>query len=160
MVHAAAVANKDGKVTLFPGAGGVGKTALLGGLVEEYGYKHLGDDLILLNSDGKAMCFPRSFVLKEYHRAVYPDVFERLNIKAGTNYGIKRFIVDNAPFMGIVKNVLKKRKLYYQVAHAINLTPYLAVVPVEEILGAGTVQASGQMNKIIFLERYEGSEFK
>lgn len=160
MVHAAAVADDGGRVTLLPGAGGVGKTALLGSMVEEYGFKYMGDDVIILGKGGNCLCFPRFFVLKEYHRDVYPEIFQKLNIKKRSNYKLKRFIVKNAPFAGVLKDFLKQRKLYYKIAHSINLSPYLATVSVEEIFGPGTCAHIGNVEKIVFLERYEGKEFE
>lgn len=160
MVHAAAIADAEGHVTLLPGAGGVGKTSLLGSMVEEYGFKYMGDDVIILGKGGNCLSFPRFFVLKEYHRDVYPEIFQKLNIKKRSNLKIKRFIVENAPFTGILKKFLKQRKLYYKVAHSINLSPYLATVSVEEIFGSGTCAQAGNVEKIVFLERYEGTEFK
>ena len=80
MVHAAAVADRKGNVTLLPGAGGVGKTAILGCMVKEYDYRLLGDDIIGLSEKGDCLSFPRSFVLIEYHRSVYQEVFQQLNI--------------------------------------------------------------------------------
>lgn len=156
MVHAAAFENNNGSVTLLPGAGGIGKTALLGNMVKDHHYRLLGDDIILLGENGTCLSFPRSFVLKEYHREVYPDVFQRLKIKKGANYDIKRFIVDNAPFTSVIKNVLRSKKLYSKVTQAINLTPYLAAVPVEEIFGAQSVCSQGNLENIFFLERYDG----
>ena len=160
MVHAAAVADSEGHVTLLPGAGGVGKTALLGYMVEEYGFQYMGDDIVILGKECISLSFPRSFVLKEYHRSVYPEIFQKLNIKKRSNYKLKRFIVENAPFVGVLKEFLKRRKLYYIAAHSINLTPYLATVSVEEIFGPGTCAQTGNIKKIVFLERYEGTEFK
>jgi len=160
MVHAAAVADAKGHITLLPGAGGVGKTALLGCMVEEHGFQYMGDDIVILGKKGSALSFPRSFVLKEYHRAVYPEIFQKLNIKKRSNYRLKRFVVENAPFVGVLKDALKQRKLYHKVAHAVNLTPYLATVPVEEIFGPGTCTQAGNIEKIVFLERYGGKKFK
>lgn len=158
MVHAAAFENNNGDITLLPGAGGIGKTALLGNMVKDHHYRLLGDDIILLGENGTCLSYPRSFVLKEYHRSVYPEVFQRLNIKKGGNYDLKRFIVDNAPFTSVIKNILRSKKLYSKVTQAINLTPYLAAVPVEEIFGTESVCPQGNLENILFLERYEGEK--
>lgn len=160
MVHAAAVADAEGHVTLLPGAGGVGKTALLGSMVKEYGFQYMGDDIVILGKEGSSLSFPRSFVLKEYHRSIYPEIFQKLNIKKRSNYKFKRFIVENAPFVGVLKEILKQRKSYYKVAHSINLTPYLATVSVEELFGPDSNAQTGNIEKVVFLERYEGMEFK
>jgi hypothetical protein len=160
MVHAAAIVDKDNRVTLLPAAGGVGKTALLGYMVQEFRSRHMGDDIVILGKAGNCLSFPRSFVLKEYHRSIYPEVFQRLNLRTKSSYKVKRFLIDNAPFLGIVKTILRRRKIYYKVAHSINLIPHLAEVPVEEIFGENTLAHKGVIERVIFLERYEGSTFK
>ena len=160
MVHAAAVCDQQGQATLLPGAGGVGKTALVGYLVKEQGFKHLGDDIVILGKDGGCLSFPRAFVLKAYHRSVYPEVFERLNIKKGINYGLKRFVVENAPFVGIAKKMMRGSSLYHKVGRVVNSGAFEAAVPVEEMFGAQNVGQGGRVDRIIFLERYEGKDFR
>jgi len=78
-IHAAAVSKPDGNVILLPGPGGVGKTSLVGYLVRNHGYKVLGDDLVIIDNQANCFAFPRPFIIKEYHREDYPDVFEKLN---------------------------------------------------------------------------------
>ena len=126
---------KDNRVTLLPAAGGAGKTALLGYMVQEFRSRHMGDDIVILGKAGNCLSFPRSFVLKEYHRSIYPEVFQRLNLRTKSSYKVKRFLIDNAPFLGIAKTILRRRRIYYKVAQSINLIPHLAEVPVEEIFG-------------------------
>jgi len=46
MVHAAAVADESGRVIIFPGPGGVGKTAILAYMAKERGFHLLGDDIV------------------------------------------------------------------------------------------------------------------
>jgi hypothetical protein len=168
LVHAAAVADLNGNVILLPGAGGVGKTTLLSTLVGNYGYKLLGDDIVGLSEKGECFAFPRSFVLKEYHREVFSDVFKDLNIKKPKS-GKKtlktktlKFIKDNMPLLGITKSVLKRIPFYNQMKDSFSLPqslPYLAAVPVEKIFGKESVAERGKITKIIFLERYYGDKF-
>ncbi|KAA0231875.1 hypothetical protein EDS67_00310 [candidate division KSB1 bacterium] len=176
LIHAAAIADRYGCVTLLPGAGGVGKTALLGYMVKEHNYRLLGDDIIGLNDQGYCLAFPRSFVLKEYHQSVYPEIFQRLNIniqqekQRKLTYSINptaqkfmRLIRENAPFLGITKSLLRRFKLYQKITRHSNETknlPYLATVPVEEIFGPGIVANRGEIERILFLERYAGKQFK
>ena len=160
MIHAAAVVDKQNRVFVLPAAGGAGKTALLGNLVKNHNFRHMGDDIIILDEHGKCLSFPRCFVFKEYHRTVYPEVFKRLKIRQRSNYRIKKFILDNAPFVGMAKNILKKTKLYHSFAAAMNISDYLATVPVEEIFGENATIDMGQLHRIIFLEKYRGKEFK
>lgn len=160
MVHAAAVADRDGNVILFPAAGGVGKTGLIGHLVAQNGYKTMGDDIVLLSKHGSCFAFPRSFVLKECHRTIYPEVFRRLSIGKTSNYKFKKFVAENAPFIGITKKILRRLNLYHHAIDLVNMAQNLAEVPMEEIFGNGMVFESGAIKRIVFLERYEGTQFK
>lgn len=171
-VHAAAIADNEGNVILLPGAGGVGKTALLGELVKTKNYRLLGDDIVGLCENGECFCFPRSFVLKEYHSTVYPEIFKKLNLNSSSNkyqknrkelfFSIKCVIKDNAPFLGLTRIILKKMGLLELMAQQFILPDnpsYLAAVPVEEIFGLDSVLTKGQIKNIIFMERYIGEKF-
>lgn len=160
MVHSAGIVDNKGYATLLAGPGGVGKTALLGYMVKGHGLRQMGDDIVLVGVRGDCLSFPRSFILKDYHQTVYPEVFNRLKIRKRTGYGIKRFVIENAPFVGIMKKVLRKRGLYYDLAHSINMLPYLAAVPVQEIFGPKGSAERGCISQVVFLERYEGSQFR
>ena len=63
-VHAGGVVNSNNNVILFPGPGGVGKTAILNHFIEKRNFKVLGDDLIGIDRQGICYSFPREFVLK------------------------------------------------------------------------------------------------
>jgi len=165
LVHAAGAVNAEGDGILLPGAGGVGKTVLLGFMVKEQGYKLLGDDIVGLNKNGTCFSFPRAFVLKEYHREVYPEVFERLGIGRRRKKfapALVKVIIKNAPFVGITKTALKRLKLYEDVIQSLPSPAegYLATVPVKEIFDPNCIADQGTIKRIIFLERYAGSEFK
>ena len=176
LVHAAAVADDSGRVTLLPGPGGVGKTALVGCLVRQHGARLLGDDVVGLSRNGECFSFPRSFVLKEYHREVYPEVFERLRIGDDTRprtsrtkaavVGLAKLVRENAPFMGLTKWVLSSLGLYgafvrHLTAAAVPAEPpFLAAVPIRDIFGAEALMDRGLVDRIVFLERYEGSDFR
>ena len=168
MVHAAAVADKNGCVTLLPGAGGVGKTALLGDLVKHHNYKTLGDDIICLTESGECLSFPRSFVLKEYHRPIYPEAFNSLN---HTNNKFNRFklmklIMENIPFLGLTKATLRRMGLLDNVLTLLHydrtalINESVLALPVEDVLGQGTVVDRGNIKRIVFLQRYAGTKLQ
>lgn len=158
MVHAGGFARNNG-ITLIAGAGGVGKTALLGHMVKFKNYKILGDDIAIIKNDGTCLSFPRAFVFKEYHREVYPELFKELNIPKWSTYKLKRFIIENIPFTGLIKSFLKKVGKYYSVAANLGLDPYLATVAVDKIFGDNVVLDQGNIKNVIFLERYNGRDF-
>lgn len=173
LVHAAAVADTRGAVTLLPGPGGVGKTALLGEWVKKHGLKLLGDDIVAVSLGGMCYSFPRSFVLKAYHQSVFPEVFRRLHLSAGPPPEGARFsgrfarrtlnlLVDNMPFKGAVRHGLRKLGLLSHVRQSLaepRPPAYLATVPVEEVFGPGCVAASGPIERIVFLERWATPNF-
>jgi hypothetical protein len=159
MVHAASV-EIDGKSILLPGPGGVGKTALVGYAVKHLGMRVHGDDIVLIGQQGNCLSFPRSFVLKEYHRNVYPDVFAKYGIKSNKHYGIKRFLIENAPFLPLIKRLLKKHGLQDKVSRTIGIEPHLATLSVREILGDNSIADKSLIERILFLERSTNSEFE
>ena len=163
-VHAAAIAKPEGGVILLPGAGGVGKTAIMGSMVKHEGYKLLGDDLVLLRSNGYALSFPRPFILKEYHASVYQELFNELKLgrKIGlTPRTVLKFLMKNAPFFDAIQKYLKKTKWYYRMATNLPLPDdYLAAVPVVRIFGESSVISEGEIRDVVFLERYNGSDFE
>ena len=159
MVHAAAYKDSKGKVTLLAGAGGIGKTAVLGYAVRTKGLQHLGDDVVILGSKGDCLAFPRAFVLKSYHREGYSETFQRLNLPRWNMYAIKRFLIANAPFVGLAKDLLKQTGLYYTVADIIRPQPHLATVSPEELFGQGSMARSGEIGRIAYLDRVYSSQF-
>jgi len=170
LVHAAAVADKQGNVTLLPGPGGVGKTALLGSLVQQHGCRLLGDDVVGIDETGQCWAVPRSFVLKAYHETVYPDVFERLGITTDKQRkqrphvmrALLNIAVDNMPLKGVLRATLRKAGYLQAVQQTLcepRCEPYLAAVPVEQVFGADCVIDRGPIQRIVFLERWDQPQF-
>jgi hypothetical protein len=170
LVHAAAVADPQGNVTLLPGPGGVGKTAVLGSLVQEHGYRLLGDDVVGIDKSGRCWAFPRSFVLKAYHATVYPELFERLDIasdshrkrKPSVMRALANVAVDNMPLKGMLRAVLRKAGYLQAVQQSLSeprAESYLAAVPVEQVFGADCVMDRGPIKRIVFLERWDQPQF-
>lgn len=167
LVHAAAVADRKGRITLFPGAGGVGKTALLGYMVKQKDYRTLGDDIICITQDGECLSFPRSFVLKDYHQEVYPEIFKRLNLTEKTakaqrpyKHRLLQLIKENVPFKGVTKSVLRRLNLLDKIVLNRSTRPYLAAVSVEDVLGKDSVSDRGTLERVIYLQRYAGNQFR
>lgn len=167
LIHSAGYVDQTGGVTLLPGAGGAGKTSLLGDIMRGTESQLLGDDLVCLGADGRCLSFPRSFVFKEYHEEIYPDVFDRLNLNKKSKRDsitseITRFVVENAPFRGIAEEALDRLGLFDTVSSTVLNAmdqSYLATVPINEIFGNDAIASDGTLERIIFLQRYEGSTF-
>jgi hypothetical protein len=72
----------DGKGILFPGFGGVGKTAVITkALKDNPEVKILGDDLVICSKDGKLEAYPRPFCIYPYHIPFFEPFMKNENIK-------------------------------------------------------------------------------
>lgn len=175
LVHAAAVSDSEGRVILFPGAGGVGKTSLLSYFVQECNYQLLGDDIIGISTDGKCYSFPRSFVIKEYHKEVYPQFFSGIDDTSASSLPRRltsifhsvgksaiKFVQSNAPFKGVARDIFKRSKLDKMIKNLFlwaKDSPYFATIPIDEIFGKGVVRQIGDLEVVVNIERYKGSDF-
>jgi hypothetical protein len=159
LIHAAAYKNSSGMVNILTGAGGIGKTAVLGYAVGERGLQHLGDDIVMLSDRGICNSFPREFVLKTYHREIYSEVFESKSLPKRNAYGVKRFIIENAPFVGVIKKILKKLGIYYSVASVLRPQAHLATIPPDELFGHGSMALNGKTGLIAYMDRTSSPEF-
>lgn len=74
LVHCAGV-EREGRATLFPSWGGVGKTALVADLVTKGSWKLLGDDFVIVDQSGRCKGFPKPMVVYPYHASVLQPVF-------------------------------------------------------------------------------------
>lgn len=159
MTHAAAYQTSSGNINVLTGAGGIGKTAVLGFAVSERGLRHLGDDIVLLGDNGECKAFPRQFVLKAYHQEVYSKVFQEKRLPRWNMYGLKRFIIENAPLVGFAKKTLKRIGYYYQIANLLRPQPYLATVSPDELFGKNSMIRTGTVGHIIYMDRVSMADF-
>ncbi len=146
IIHAAAVCNTDGEALLLPSWGGVGKTASVSKLVDK-GYKLLGDDLNVIKSDGTILGFPKKFVLYYYHKELFPNVFEKKNIKC--NNFLNNFYTAIIP---TVKKVL--RKIPCLLTYARKHNPQSMKVSPFEIFGEEAIYTEkAKISQIMWLDR-------
>lgn len=161
--HAAALQNPAGGVTILAGCGGVGKTALSGFLVKEKGYKLLGDDMIALTESGMCLAFHKAFVLKEYHRSVYPELFatrKYMSLQKRATRSIIWHLYANVPFRGIIDKFLKSQGVYNRIAFIPFIRrDYVDVVPAEQIFDANCLAKQGPIAKTILLLRCSVPDF-
>ncbi len=161
MVHAAAVQDKDDNVILFPGPGGVGKTAIINYFIKELGYRTLGDDIIGIGKDGTCYAFPREFVLKSYHHKTYHSIFKEYGFKVKSqrrkrlNYLLNlvfyRLIFKNLPFTGLMQSLIYRTGF----SKVLMKKQDFFTVPVEKIFGDGSVAMQGKLSQVTFLIRTE-----
>ena len=161
--HAAALQNSTGGVTILAGCGGVGKTALSGFLVKEKGYKLLGDDMIALTESGMCLAFHKAFVLKEYHRSVYPELFatrKYMNLRKHIFRSTIWHLYANVPFRGVIDKFLKSQGVYNRIAFIPFIRrDYVDIVPAEQIFDPNCLAKQGPIAKTILLLRCSDSEF-
>lgn len=144
LIHSAGVL-KDGNAYIFPSWGGVGKTASVAKLIREGEYKLLGDDLVLLKSDGTVYAFPKKFVLYDYHRKLFSDVMEDKKLIKG------KFSKLVSKFIPLIKSIL--RKFPFILSWARRHNPQSKRVSPYEIFGKDKIGQCGTVKKCTWLER-------
>lgn len=169
LLPAAAIVNQSNHATLFAGGGGAGKTTLTLCAVHDAKYRLLGDDTICLSKFGYGLSYPRQFTIKEYHKSTYPEYFETSSPSAkhiGFSYfkKILKQIFRNLPFLGVTNSVL--RRLGLSKLQDILIPDFktgtvngaLYTVPLDTIYGKNKVVPRADIDKIVYLERYNGTE--
>lgn len=160
LCHGSACQNPlTGEVILFTGAGGVGKTAILNYVVRELGFKHFGDDLVILTKEGECLSFPRKFVIKSYHQEQMHDLFKKFNLNIKNSYKFKKFLVENLPFMGLLKKYLRNSRFYHLLGKLIRPINYVSTISSDQLFGDGAIAIRGRVAKVIFLERMYVEKF-
>ena len=159
LIHASAYQAKSGKINIFTGAGGTGKTAILGHAVSQMGLKYLGDDLVIINLSKECFSFPRHFVLKKYHSQIYSKAFSESKIYNFNFSYLKRFLHENLPFVGIIKTLLKKIGFYYRIDDKIRPKDFLTTISPEKIFGINKFVNRGAIGSIIYLDKTIDNNF-
>lgn len=161
-IHSAGIVNHENRSILFTGAGGVGKTAVLGEFVKTYKYKLLGDDILAIQSDGMTLPFPRSFIIKEYHQHIYPELFREIKSSKPPDWlmQLKAFIRLNAPFREVIREILIKKGIKEKIVSNWHIPSYIAAVPVEKIFGEGVISSGAKVSMVIDFIRYRGDSLK
>jgi hypothetical protein len=163
-LHAAGWCDDQGAATLLPGPGGVGKTALLAAAVLRHGARLLGDDLVLVGAAG-AEAFPRAFVLKDYHRSLFPAAFAEVATQRRSRdrwRPLVKFVRENAPFHGLLKSVFRRAGRLESTSawlHDHATAPDFHPVPVARLFGADRVATAGPIRRVVYVERHMGTEF-
>jgi len=146
LLHAAAV-EKNGEVLLLPSWGGVGKTATVCRFIREYGWRLLGDDLVIIGQ-GKVLPFLKPFVIYPYHKDLFPELFAR-----GENHTVKNLAVSNLMSHMIpgVKRALRPfpRVLAYLRKH----NPQSMRVSPSKIFTKEQLSEGGKPFRMVWLER-------
>jgi len=132
---------------LMPSWGGVGKTATVCRFVRDYGWRLLGDDLIIIG-EGRADSFLKPFVIYPYHKELFPEAFE-----AKDNHTVKNLSVSNlmSKMIPTVKRLLRPfpRMLAYLRKH----NPQSMRVPPQKLFEAEQLSGGGIPYKTVWLER-------
>lgn len=145
-IHSAGV-TKDGNAYIFPSWGGVGKTASVAKLIREEGYQLLGDDLVILKSDGTIYAFPKKFVLYAYHRELFEDAMQSKKLVKGR---LSRLVSKLIP---TAKSFL--RHCPFLLSWARRHNPQSKRVSPYEIFGEDKIAIFGCIKKFTWLERID-----
>jgi len=173
LLSAAAVADSGEQVTLFPGAGGAGKSALTIRMVKDFNYRLLGDDTVCLNKQGLCLSFPRKFHIKDYDRPHYDNLLQSIAHKKKRKKDssaqtaalrLAKCIRDNSPFLGLLNFLFNHasrkdlQKKYIPVFKYNDLNNRMEV-PISEIVGPENISREGNLERVVYLQRYKGSDF-
>lgn len=151
LIHAAAL-EKEGQVLLLPSWGGVGKTATVVRMINEKGWRLLGDDLIVLHK-GNVLPYLKPFVIYPYHKDLFPKVFEKKKKMLVNNLEINSLM---SKFIPPVKKIL--RLMPSLLAFARKHNPQSMRVNPREIFEDAHISTGGALSKIIWLERIKDKE--
>jgi hypothetical protein len=148
LVHAAGVRLGERGVCL-PAWGGTGKTSVMAQLASVPGAGFCGDDLVLLDSTGSLLSFPKRIWIKSHHRDIYADALHQQRRRPlPYKFAQRRVLPALRP---LLKRFPQVRVL------AKGLSPLLPAVPVapEEALGMPVVSGA-PLALTVLLESYEG----
>lgn len=163
IIHSAGVADDDGNVLLLAGSGGVGKTTLVGFLINQRGFRFLGDDMVCVRADGTCLPFLRGVVLKGQHREIFPDHFQstrRADAGRRVRWTMVNVIRENAPFVGFAKWLMKKMGWYAVAAQRIPESPDLKWASPLGLFGPERIASEGLISRAVHLTRYSGAVTK
>jgi len=146
LVHAAGV-SMAGRGLLFPALGGVGKTALVARLLERPDIKLLGDDYVVLGTDGALRGLPVPFTLYPYHRALFPEFFRSASL---------RILPGSLPFRA-ARRALDALGLWRTIEP--RLPVEYAVVPARRLYPPARLESSPvQVHAVYAMQRVRGLE--
>lgn len=147
LLHAAAI-EKDGEVLLLPSWGGVGKTATVCRFIQNYGWKLLGDDLIIIK-DNQAIPFLKPFVIYPYHRNLFPQLF--------TAYSDKHIVKNlkiNALMSKAIPTVKRLTRPFPRIlAFLRKHNPQSMRVFPQDLFTTEQLSEGGSIKKIVWIER-------
>jgi len=119
--------------------------------------------MIALTEGGTCLAFHKAFVLKEYHRSVYPELFasrKHMSLQKRVTRQIIWHLYANAPFRGIIDKVLKSKGVYNRIAFIPFIRKdYVDIVPAEQIFDAKCLGTQGPISKTILLLRCSVPDF-
>src|SRR3989344_2382568 len=155
-LHGAGISYKN-KGIIFPAPPNTGKTLLVSKLRQNSEVKFFGDDYLIIRNDGTMYSYPMDFSIYDYHFNFFPELEnspERLKIKKA---------VFERIFVNMVKD-LPVRKIFKKIARFFNYDflkggEYLKI-PAARLIPKYTFGGITELKYAIFLNKYNGSDFK
>jgi len=148
-IHAVGI-EIDGKALLFPSWGGVGKTAIAKGFVQDLGWKLLGDDLVILSEEGICYGYPKPMVIYPYHENVFPELFAQ-----GKGPIAPKWLNSSLTLAALaVKPILRSFPGLLQFARRRN--PQSARVKPSAVFGKNSLSPNAQLHTVVWIDRVSG----
>ena len=135
-IHAAGLAHDD-KGLLIIGHSNVGKTSLALEMVMD-GYSFLGDDLTILSGKGEILSFPKPVKLEGHNITERPEILSKIKERMGANEKV---------FFKMLTSYLKNKSRSVS-----------AIVRIEDVLENPNMCPKSNLNRVVHIKRYTGSE--
>lgn len=150
-VHGAAF-SRDGKALLVASRAGIGKTGCAAGVIRAGGWQLLGDDMVIINREGKVLSFLKDLFIYPYHKSVFPELFasgQGPAVPPAWNGVFKRLV-------SWAKPVLSKYPALFSLARRYN--PQSSKVSPVQAFSADKLADHAVISEVIWLERTQRDE--
>lgn len=134
-LHASGVVSDSEDAILFTGWGGVGKSSACVQLVNQGDWKYLADDVIIINADGEAYCYPKKVLLYGYNTDGNPNLDRTL---------LKNDLMNKASW-NLRKKILGGAKVRRRISP-------------ELLFGRDKIGTEGKISKVFYLLKSNSEE--
>lgn len=156
-IHGAGVSYKN-KGIIFPAPPNTGKTILISKLREKSNIKFFGDDYLIIKDNGIMYSYPMDFSIYNYHFDFFKELSSSKESRKIKRAKYEKILVNMIKDIPWLKKILKQgaKLLKYDFLKA---GEYLKI-PAQRLIPKENFGTSVELKYSIFLNKYNGNEFK